>query len=250
VALINETLARTYFSDRDPIGRQIRMSGGDRPWMTIVGVVGDVRQDGLDATTASEIYMPHAQFKPFWQDATLRTFTLAIRSAGDPAALTSVVRQQVRTLDPNLPLSMVITMEDVVARSVAERRLHMLLIGFFAAVALVLAVVGTYGVLAYQINERTREFGVRMALGARAGDIVRMVLRQGMAPAIAGVFIGLGGATLVTRLLSTLLFETEPLDTVTFAGTTAILLTAALVACCVPARRATRVDPSTALRAE
>jgi ABC-type antimicrobial peptide transport system permease subunit len=133
---------------------------------------------------------------------------------------------------------------------VAERRLHTLLLAFFAAVALVLAVVGTYGVLAYQITERTQEFGVRMALGARAGDILRMVLRQGMAPAIAGVLIGLGGAALLTRLLTALLYETEPLEPITFVATAAALLTAALVACVVPARRATRVDPTTALRAE
>ena len=126
----------------------------------------------------------------------------------------------------------------------------MLLLTTFAAIALVLASVGTYGVLAYQITERTREFGVRMALGARAADILRMVIREGMTPAIAGVLIGLGGATLLTRLLGSLLFETEPLDATTFAGTATVLLLAALTACCVPARRATRVDPSTALRTE
>ena len=143
-----------------------------------------------------------------------------------------------------------ITLEEVVARSVAERRLQMLLLAVFAAIALVLAAVGTYGVLAYQIAERTREFGVRMAVGARAGDILRMVLRQGMAPAVAGVAAGLCGAALLARLLSTLLFETTPLDPATFGATAATLLAAALVACWLPARRATRVDPSTALRAE
>ncbi|MGH9345747.1 MAG: ABC transporter permease, partial [Vicinamibacterales bacterium] len=250
VVLVNETLARTFFPDRDPIGRRIRMSGGDRPWMTIVGVVGDVRQDGLDAVPASEVYLPHTQFIPFWRDATLRTFTLVIRTAGDPASATEIVRRHVRELDPHLPISTVMTMDEVVARSVAERRLHMLLLGFFAGIALVLAVVGTYGVLAYQITERTRELGVRMALGARAGDILRMIVRQGMTPAAAGVLIGLGGATLLTRLLATLLFETEPLDAATFAATSGVLLASALVACCIPARRATRIDPSTALRAE
>ncbi len=250
VVLINETLARTFFPNRDPVGRQIAMSGEGRPWMTIVGVAGDVRQDGLDTTPQSEVYMPHAQFTPFWRDTTLRTFTITVKTAGDPAQATSIVRQQVRALDANLPISTVITMDEVVARSVAERRLHMLLLGTFAAIAVVLAVVGTYGVLAYQITERTREFGVRMALGARAGDILRMVVRQGMMPACAGVLLGLAGATLLTRLLASLLFETEPLDLVTFAATASFVLCAALVACCVPARRATRVDPATALRAE
>jgi putative ABC transport system permease protein len=173
-----------------------------------------------------------------------------VKTAADPAQATAIVRQQVRALDPNLPISTVLTMEEVVARSVAERRLHMLLLGTFAAIAVILAVVGTYGVLAYQITERTREFGVRMALGAKAGDIVRMVVRQGMMPALAGVVIGLAGATLMTRLLASLLFETEPLDPATFAATAAFVLCAALIACCVPARRATQVDPSTALRAE
>jgi putative ABC transport system permease protein len=141
-------------------------------------------------------------------------------------------------------------MDAVVERSVAPRRLQMLLLTVFGVIALVLASIGTYGVLAYQITERTQEFGVRMALGARAGDILRIVLRQGMGPAVAGVVIGLGGAMVLTRLLSTLLFETEPLDAGTFVGSSAVLLTAALVACCVPARRATHVDPSAALRTE
>jgi predicted permease len=250
VVLINETLARTFFANRNPIGRQIRMSGDDRPWMTIVGVVADVRQDGLDARPQAEVYMPHSQFTPFWRDTTLRTFTITVKTVGDPAQAAPTVRQQVRALDPDLPVSTVITMEDVVARSVAERRLHMLLLGTFALIAVILAVVGTYGVLAYQITERTREFGVRMALGAKAGDILRMVIRQGMMPALAGVVIGLAGATLVTRLLTSLLFETEPLDPTTFAATAALVLTAALIACCLPARRATQVDPSTALRVE
>jgi ABC-type antimicrobial peptide transport system permease subunit len=163
---------------------------------------------------------------------------------------TGIVRQELRALDPNLPLSTVLTMDDVVAMSVAERRLHMFLLGFFAAVAVILAVIGTYGVLAYQVTERTRELGVRMALGASRSAILRMVLRDGMMPAAAGVVLGLAGAALVTRLLATLLYNTAPLDPTTFAATSALLLTAALVACCVPARRATHVEPSTALRAE
>jgi putative ABC transport system permease protein len=250
VVVINETLARTFFSSVDPVGRQIRVSGDDRPWMTIVGVAGDVRQDGLDTMPVPEIYVPHSQFRPFWRDTTLRTFTIAVKTSGDPALGAPLVRQHVGALDASLPVSTVITMEEVVSRSVAERRLHMLLLSTFAAIALVLAVVGTYGVLAYQITERTREFGVRMALGATAGDILRMVIRDGMTPAAVGVLVGLGGAALVTRLLSSLLFEIEPVDIATFAATAGLLLLAALVACCVPARRATRVDPSSALRAE
>jgi putative ABC transport system permease protein len=250
VVVINESLARAFFDGRDPIGRQVRMSGGERPWMTIVGVAGDVRQDGLDTSAVPEVYMPHAQFRPFWSDTTLRTFTVVVRSDAEAASAAGIIRQQVRALDANLPISAVLAMDDVIAQSVAERRLHMLLLTAFAAIALVLAVVGTYGVLAYQITERTREFGVRMALGAKAGDILRMVIREGMAPAVAGVVAGLGGAIVVTRLLRSLLFETEPFDVATFAAAAALLLAAALAACCVPARRATRVDPSTAIRVE
>jgi predicted permease len=250
VALINETLARMYFPDRDPVGRRIRMSGPDNSWMSIIGVVGDVRQDRLDAPPAAEIYIPHSQFKPFWRDSTMRTLTIVVRTEGDPALATDVVRRQVRAIDPNLPISTVITMDEVFSRSVAEPRVHMFLLGFFAAVALVLAMVGTYSVLAYHTTERTREFGVRMALGAHRREIVRMVIRQGMTPAIGGVLIGVVGAAAITRVLSTLLFETEPLDVATFAATASILLGVALAACCVPARRATRVDPSIALRAE
>ena len=251
VVIINETLARTYFAGRDPIGQQIRMSGKERDWMTIVGVCADIRHEGLDTPANAQVYLPHAQFTPFWRDTTMRSFSIAIRAAsGDPLALASTVRARVRELDANLPISQVRTMASVVERSVAAPRLHMLLLTVFGVIALVLASVGTYGVLAYQITERTREFGVRMALGAKASDILRMVLREGMTPAVAGVLIGLGGAAMVTRLLASLLFETPPLDAAIFAGTAGMLLFAAFIACVVPARHATRVDPSTALRAE
>jgi len=250
VVVINDVMARTYFSGIDPIGRQIRMSSGERPWMTIIGVSGSVRHNGLDTPANAQLYIPHAQFTPFWSDTTVRSMAVVARTTGEPLALAPAARALVRELDSTVPVSQVKTMEGVVERAVAPRRLNMMLLAFFAAIALLLAVVGTYSVMAFHVTERTREFGVRMAIGARAGDILRMVLRQGMSPAIVGVFIGLGGAALATRLLSALLFETEPLDVATFAATAGILLTAALAACCVPARRATRVDPSTALRVE
>lgn len=250
VVVVNETLAGTYLSGRDPIGVQIRMSGGDRPWMTIVGVAADVRHNGLAGAADPQVYIPHAQFIPFWPDTTVRSLAVVIRSASGAQAAVSAVRARVRELDPNLALARVRTMDAVLDRAVAAERLPAQLLAIFAAIALVLAVVGTYGVLAYQINERTREFGVRVALGARSDEIVRMVVRDGMTPAIAGVLIGIGCAAALTRVLTTLLFETEPLDIVTFATTSGVLLAAALAACCVPAGRAARVDPATALRAD
>ena len=250
VVIINETFARAFFPGIDPVGRQIRMSGDDRPWMTIVGVVGDVRQVSLDRRPRPEVYMPHAQFRPFWQDSTLRAFTVVVRSTVEPTALVAAVRRHVRELDPNIPIASITTMEEVVERSVAQRRLNVIVLGTFAAIALGLALIGTYGVLAYQISERTREFGIRLALGASARNIVRSVLGEGMAPAVAGVAIGLAAAAAVTRAMTSLLFETAPLDPVIFAGVAGLLLAAALVACVVPARRATRVDPAIALRAE
>jgi putative ABC transport system permease protein len=226
------------------------MSGDDRPWMTIVGVAGDVRQVSLDRTARPGVFIPHAQFRPFWQDSTLRGFTVVVRSTVEPTALVGAARRHLRELDPNVPIATVTTMEEVVERSVAERRLNVILLGTFSAIALVLALIGTYGVLAYQISERTREFGIRLALGASARDIVRTVLVQGMMPAIVGVALGLGAAAAVTRAMTSLLFETAPVDPVLFAGVAGLLLAAALVACVVPARRAIGVDPAIALRAE
>ncbi len=160
------------------------------------------------------------------------------------------MRRHVRELDPNLPISAVTTMEDVVVRSVAERRFHLSLLGAFAAIALLLAAIGTYGVLAYQISERTAEFGVRLALGAPTRSIIGTVLKQGMTPALAGVGIGLAVAAVLTRGMASLLFGITPLDPMTYAVVVALLVTAALAACAVPARRALRVDPGIALRSE
>jgi len=250
VVVINQRLAATYFPGVDPVGRQIRMSGGERPWMTIIGVAGDIRHNGLDTPARAQVFMPHAQFVPFWKDTTVRSFSIALRTSGDPRAVAAAAVARIRELDRDLPVSQVMTLEAVVDRAVGPRRLQMLLLAIFAGIALVLAAIGTYGVLAYQITERTREFGVRMALGARRADIIGMVLRQGMSPAVAGVIVGLAGAALLTRLLASLLFETRPTDPATFGATAVVLLAAALAACLFPARRATRVDPATALRAE
>jgi putative ABC transport system permease protein len=218
--------------------------------MTVIGVAGDVKQDGLDAGVAPEVYIPHAQFRPFWQDSTLRVFTVVVRTTGEPTAAIATVRRHVSELDPNLPISAVTTMENVLVRSMAERRFHLLLLGVFAAIALLLAAAGTYGVLSYQISERTAEFGVRLALGAPGRSIVATVLKQGMMPTLAGVAIGLVVAAVLTRGMTSLLFGITPLDPMTYGVVVALLVAAALVACAGPARRAIRVDPAIALRAE
>jgi putative ABC transport system permease protein len=250
VVIINDAFARMFFRGIDPIGRQIRMSGDDRPWMSIVGVAGDVRQVSLDRPSRPEVYIPHGQFRPYWDDSSLRAFTVIVRSSVEPIALAGAVRRHMRELDANIPIATVTTMEEVIVRSLADRRLHLILLGTFAALALVLALVGTYGVLAYRTSERTRELGIRIALGASGHDVLATVLRQGMMPVAAGVVLGLTGAAAVTRAMTSLLFDTAPLDPAIFAGVAGLLLASALVACAVPARRAMRVDPGIALRVE
>lgn len=248
VAVINDYLARTFFPGSDPIGQQIRFGFG-QPW-TIVGIVEDVRHRGLSVPPQSQVYLPHSQFTPFWPDTTVRSLALVVRTSGEPSTLTSQIRARLRELDANVPIAQVTTMHDIVDQSVASERLQTGLLAAFAAIALLLAVVGTYGVLAYQVTERTREIGLRMMLGANKGDVLRLIVRQGMLPAAAGVIAGLAGAALVSRGLETLLFETTPLDAATFGVAAAALLLAALGACVVPARRALRLEPGTALRAE
>jgi putative ABC transport system permease protein len=248
--VINESLARTYFAGQDPVGRSIRMSGPTQRWMRIVGVCADVRHEGLETPANAQLYIPHAQFVPFWRDTTMRSFAVVARTSGEPLALASIVRAQVREIDRGLPASPVTTMTDVLGRSLAPRRLPMLLLAGFGAVAFLLALIGTYGVLAYHVADRTREIGVRMALGARAADIVRMVVRQGMGPAAAGVLAGLAAAAALARTIRSLLFQTSATDPATLGATAVALLAAALLACVVPALRAARVDPNAALRSE
>jgi predicted permease len=248
VVLINETLARRYFASTDPVGRHLVVSSIadlDKPaTCEIVGVVGDVKHSGLDAEAEAEYYLPY-------QQATLPFMTLVVRGTNDkPAALATGARAAVAQLDKDLPLTDIKPMSDWLAASVAPRRFNMLLLGGFALLALCLATVGIYGVMAYAVAQRTHEIGIRIALGAQARDVLRLVVGQGMVLTLIGLSVGLAGAFALTRVLATLLFNVTPTDPLVFAGVTLLLALVALVACYIPARRATRVDPMIALRQE
>jgi putative ABC transport system permease protein len=245
VAIINETMVKRYFNNEDPIGK--RFSFGqpqtDRDWITIVGVVKDTKRQGLAAPIRIESFMPATQ-------NISRGMEVVIRTSGAPQALAGSIRAAVKTLDADLPIARMQTMEEVFSDSIAERRLNMLLLGLFATVALVLAAVGIYGVMSYAINQRTHEMGIRIALGAEPRDILRLVVGQGMALSFAGVGVGLGVAFILTRLMSSLLYGISATDPVTFIAVPAILTGIGLIASYIPARRAVRVDPMIALRYE
>jgi putative ABC transport system permease protein len=249
VVIINETLAQQYFRGRDPIGKRLKDGGPERPigpnnpWMTIVGVVGDVSYSGLAAPPEPTVYYPFRQ-------ATTTTQYVVARTTGDPRAVGAAARDIVATLDQDLPIVHLSTMDELMTASVASPRFRTTLVGIFAAVGLLLAAIGIYGVISYAVTERTHEIGVRAALGADRGDLLRLVLGEAMALAAAGVALGLCGAFATTRLIRALLFRVEPTDPITFAGISLVLLAAALAASYIPARRAMRVDPMVALRYE
>jgi predicted permease len=244
VALINETLARRYFSDEEPIGKRINISkGGFGTWREIVGVVGGVKHYGLDSKTTMQIYEPYLQIP---QSA----MNFAVRITGDPDSIAAAIRNQVTAMDKDQPIANIRTMENIVADSVSRQRFSALLFTLFAGVALILAAVGIYGVMSYYVAQRTREIGIRMALGAARGDMLKLVVGKGMLLALIGVMIGLAAAFALTRLVSALLFGVTPYDPMTFTVITLLLMTVALLACWIPARRATKIDPMIALRCE
>jgi putative ABC transport system permease protein len=246
VVIINQTMADRFWPGESPVGKRISYGVNDDnspAWVEIVGVVGDVRHVGLDAEAAPEAYMPYPQ-------APYRFMTVMIRTTADPASLAGAVRSQVQAIDPQQPVYDFKPMKEVIADSLAKRRLNMLLIGIFATVALVLAAIGIYGVMSYSVTERTREIGIRVALGARMGDVVRLVVRQGMTLALIGIAAGLVAALLLTRLIESLLYKVSATDPVTFVAITLLLAAVAFVACYIPAWRATKVDPMVALRYE
>ena len=246
VALISQALAREKWPGQDPLGQSIEfgnMDGDLRP-LTIVGVVGDVREDSLEAPPTPTIYVNYRQ-RP---QATYH-FTAVLRSQTEPAAVISSARQIVRRLDPNVPPDFS-TFTQVLSNSLKTRRFNLTLLGVFAVTALLLAMAGLYGVMAYAVTQRTGEFGVRTALGASPGNILRLVLKQGIVTSLIGVAIGLAGALVLTHTLQSLLFGLSATDPLTFALVAVLLVGVALLACYVPARRAAKVDPMVALRYE
>jgi putative ABC transport system permease protein len=238
--VINETMARRYFSGRDPIGRIVKNPHGSAE---VVGIVGDVKHYGLDSEPRAELSMPA------WQQP-LNGMALVVRTASDPKLFVDSIRREILTIDAEQPIFDASAMVDVVARSVFLPRVSMLLLSAFAVSALLLAVVGIYGVVSYAVTERTRELGVRMALGADAGDTLRLVLGKSMLLVGAGTACGLAVAVGVTRAIARLLYGVSPLDPIVFAGVSALLAASGLIASFIPARRATRVDPIVALRVD
>ena len=245
VTIIDERLAREYWPDQDPIGKRIRFGPpeNNEPWHTIVGVVAEVKHERLDASTRKSVYLPHAQVP-------IGGARLAIKTTAKPESLIGAVRNQVRELDADLPLTRIMTMNEVVARSVWQQRLYTALFGVFAAVALILATVGIYGVMSYAVTQRTREIGLRMALGAQRTDVLKLVVGHGVVVTAIGLGVGLGAAVGLTRLMSSLLFNVTATDPITFVAVSVVLAGVALGACFVPARRAAKVDPMVALRYE
>jgi predicted permease len=244
VMVINETMARRFWPGEDALGKRVTMKDwGDPLTGEIIGVVGDVKANGLDTETGSMIYWPHTQFPTGFN-------RVVIRTTSDPSNLIAAVKHQVWSVNKNQPIADIKSMEQVLAASVARRRFNMALLGGFAVIALLLASVGIYGVMSYTVTQRTREIGIRMALGAARRDIIRMVMQQGVSLALLGIGAGLVGALALTRLLSSLLFGVSATDPITFITISLILTGVALGACFVPARRATKVDPMIALRYE
>jgi putative ABC transport system permease protein len=245
VAVINETLARRIWPGEDPLGKRLRTGRPEMrsPWLEVVGVVADVKSYGVESATPLQTYVPIAQSPP-------TNFWLVARTTGEPLQAAAGVERAIHSIDKDLPVSSVRPMDQLLGNSLAARRLTLVLMGSFAALALLLAAIGVYGVVSYSVRRRIHEIGVRMALGAQRRDVLKLILAQGARVALIGVAIGLGGALALTRWMETLLFETRPNDPLTFTVTAAALALVALFACYLPARRATKVDPMIALRRE
>jgi predicted permease len=245
VVIINETMAKRFWPNEDPVGKRIVYGDpdSDTKWITVVGVVGDMRRTGVDTEVRCETFVPHNQWP-------LRSMVLVVRTASDPLSLAGLVRQEVLAIDKDQPVYNIKTVDQLLSERVSQRRFNMLLLGIFATIALLLAGVGIYGVMSFIVTQRTREIGIRMALGAQKGDVIRLVVGQGIITALAGVLIGLAAAFALTRLMSSLLFGVSTTDPVIFVIISLLLTAVAGVACYIPALRATRVDPMVALRYE
>jgi putative ABC transport system permease protein len=248
VTIVNQVFVDRYLHGVDPLGQKAVIymksleESGNHP-SEIIGVVGDVHQMGLDTAPEPTVYWPHPEL-------VMTGMTILVRTSNDPLALVSTARSELQQLDPELPMAAVATMDQLLADSLSRSRFTMLLLGIFSAVALVLAAVGIYGLIAYSVTQRTQELGIRIALGAQRRDVLRLVLGQGARLTLLGVTLGLLAALAISRLLASMLFGVSATDPLTFAGVAALLGIVALLACFIPARRATRVDPIVALRYE
>ena len=252
VAIVSETMARRYWPGQDALGKQFKWgpAQSSRPWLRIVGIVSDVKQSSLDEKNRPTAYLPYTQMPANSTEHSGRSIFLAVRTTSEPSSLAADLRRVVNTMDSGLPVFAVRPMGSVLAATVAPRRFNMLLVAAFAALALLLACLGLYGVMSYTVNQYTHEIGIRLALGARSADVVRMILLEGMTLALAGIAIGAAAALALTRLMRSLLFEIQPADPITFLSVSVLLAAVALLATYIPARRATRVDPLIALRTE
>jgi len=244
VILINEALAKTYFASEDPIGQRLDVEMFAKPTPAeIIGIVGNVRYESLTDESSPAVYFPHP-------DLTYSFMTLVIRTDGDPSAIAPAVLREVRALEPDQPVSDIRTMNQVMSEWVARSRFNTLLLGLFAGLATLLSAVGIFGVMNYSVALRTREIGLRLAVGAQPRQVLLLILKQGFWLTIAGVVLGLAAAFALTRLLSGLLFGVAAVDVTTFATISLLLVAVSLLACYLPARRAMRIDPLSALRYE
>jgi putative ABC transport system permease protein len=248
VVIINHTMANTFWPGQNAIGRRVAPGFAPKtPWFTVVGVVDDVKNAGLDRPAGTELYIPYKQAEPL---GVSDMYVVMKATSGNPGNLAGEVREQLNELDASLPLADVRLMDDVMERAQSRPRFLTLLLSLFSITALAIATVGIYGVVSYSVARRTKEFGLRMVLGAQTGDVLGMVMKQGAGMVVVGLVAGLVTAFALTRLMASLLFSVAPTDAATFASVTVVLAVVALAACYIPARRATEVDPMQTLRYE
>jgi putative ABC transport system permease protein len=243
VVVINETMARRYFPNEDPIGQRMTVTFASAETREIVGVIGDVLHNGLHTEPRPEMFVPHQQSASAYM-------TFLVKTTTEPAAQLASVKRAIREVNPNQTFARTATMEELVADSLKQRRFNLFLLGLFAAIALLLATIGIYGSISYSTRQRTNEIGVRIALGAQTLDVLRLIVGQGVVLALVGVVIGLGASFVLTRTIKTWLFGVTPTDPLTFLAISLLLLVTAFFASLIPARRATKVDPLVALRSE
>jgi putative ABC transport system permease protein len=248
VAIVNEEFVRQHLPGQNPVGSRIDWIRRDEPqkWMTIIGVAADVKHSGLNQPVDPAVYAPFSQNDEAWR----RFMTLVVKTEGPVAGVVEDIKKQVWSLDSQIPISNIQSMDDLMAVSVAQERFNMLLLGIFAVLALTLAGVGIYGMIAYRVNQRTHDIGVYIALGAQHRDVLRLIMKDGIKLTMVGIVLGLLGAVALTRLMVSLLFEVKPTDPATLIVVALLLAATALLACYIPARRALSIQPLIALRCE